>query len=655
MALLTTKARGDDEGDFASLQTLVRRHQDYWTNKDSERKETRLARQYYDGDQLSPEQLETLRKEGRPPVVYNEIQPNIDGVVGTVERLRQDPKAFPRTPKHEQGAEVATAVLNYALDACNWKAMTPRVAKSGALDAVAGVELAFVEGDQGDREISLKPIDAETFFYDPRSIENDFSDALYLGVSKWLDVDAAKAMFPDKAQEIEDISTQGGYQEEWNLNDRQNLWVMTNERKIRIVEQWYKRGGKWKYAFYTGSMILRQGDSEFIDEKGKPISRYIVFSANVDFEGDRYGFVRNLKPIQDEINSRRSLGLKALMTTRVYIERGTVDDVEEIRREVNRLDGVIQYPSGAKIDERDNAAKASGNLEMLQEAKMQMDRRGLSPPVSAEGGAPKDLSGRAIQLLQQAALARIGPFLLSYRDWKIRVYRTMWNQIRRFWQAERWIRVTDDDGLADFLPVNAISFDEMGMPVIQNQLGSLDVDIIIDEGPDSVTLMQDTFDTLVQLSGNGAPIPPDIILEMSNLPGSVKKKITDRLQQAQQQPNPEVQAQQAKLQLEQQKLQMDMQAKQADAQIEAQASETKMRLEQDRAAAEMQTSRFRAEFEMQIAREKAEQEMQIERDRASAQLEIERTKAEASIAMGAMKASAQAEAARNRQPASAEG
>jgi len=654
MALLTTKAVKDDEGDFASLQTLVRRHQDYWTNKDPERKETRLARQYYDGEQLDHDQLETLKKEGRPPVVYNEIQPNIDGVVGTIERLRQDPKAYPRTPKHEQGAEVATSVLNYALDACNWKSITPRVAKSGALDAVAGVEMAFVEGDVGDREITLKPIDAETFFYDPRSVEVDFSDALYLGVSKWIDVDIAKAMFPDKAQQIEDISTQGGYQEEWNLNDRQNLWVVTNERKIRIVEQWYKRRGKWKYAFYTGNMVLREGDSEFFDEKGKTTSRYIVFSANVDWEGDRYGFVRNLKPIQDEINSRRSLGLKALMATRVYVEKGSVEDIEEVRREINRLDGVVVTPPGAKVDERDNAAKAAGNLEMLQEAKQQMDRRSLSPPVSAESGAPKDLSGRAIQLLQQAALARLGPYILAYRDWKFRVYRAMWNNIQRYWQAERWIRVTDEDGMAQFMPINAIAFNEFGEPIIQNQLGALDVDIVIDEGPDSVTLMQDTFDTLVQLASNGAPVPPDIILEMSNLPGSMKKKILDRLQQAQQQPNPEVQAQQAKLQMEQQKMQMDMQSKQADAQLQAQTAAAQVQLEREKAEQEVRIAQFKAGNDAQIAREKAALEMELERQRAANQIEIERIKADAAIQTGAMKAEAQAEAMRNRPVASAE-
>src|SRR5690606_6714609 len=196
-----------------------------------------------------------------------------------------------------------------------------------------------------------------------------------------------------------------------------------------------------------------------------------------------------------------------------------------------------------------------------------MDRRGLSPPVAVDGGAPKDLSGRAIQLLQQAALGKIGPFLIAFRDWKMRVYRAVWNNIQRYWTSERWIRVTDVDGLADFLPVNRIDVSS-GVPRLVNPLGSLDVDIIIDEGPDTITLMQDVFDTLVALADRGVPVPPEVVLEMSNLPGSMKQKILGILQEASQKPNPEMLMQQARMEMEKAKADMDMQARAATIQLE---------------------------------------------------------------------------------------
>lgn len=624
MAQPTTTDERD--GDFASISTLIRRHQDYWTNKANERAETETARRYYDGDQLTPEQLQVLKERGQPAVVYNEIQPQIDGIVGTVERLRQDPRAYPRTPGHEDGAEVATNVLRYAMDRVQWQFLTPRVARAACIDAVAGVEMSFVEGDNGDPDIALKTIDAETFFYDPRSVEQDFSDARYMGVSKWVDIDVAKSMFPDHAEALEAIATQGFGQEEWNLNQRQNLWVITNERKIRLVEHWYIRGGEWKYAFYTGNLLLDEGVSPFYDERGRTISRYIVFSAHVDWEGDRYGFVRNLKPIQDEINSRRSLGLHALNTKRVYIAAGSVEDEQKIAEEINKPTGIIVLPPNAEVKEASNVEQAAGNLEMLQEAKQQMDRRGMSPPVAVDGGAPKDLSGRAIQLLQQAALGKIGPFLIAFRDWKMRVYRAVWNNIQRYWTSERWIRVTDADGLADFLPVNRIDVSS-GVPQLVNPLGSLDVDIIIDEGPDTITLMQDVFDTLVALADRGVPVPPEVVLEMSNLPGSMKQKILGILQEASQKPNPEMLMQQARMEMEKAKADMDMQAKAATIQ-----------LEREKSAIEVERSRLKAAADIELAREKAAADMQIEREKAANQMEIERLKAEASMALQAARA-----------------
>ncbi len=102
------------------------------------------------------------------------------------------------------------------------------------------------------------------------------------------------------------------------------------------------------------------------------------------------------------------MGLHALNTKRVYITAGSVDDEQKVAEEINKPTGIIVLPPNAEVKEASNVEQAAGNLEMLQEAKQQMDRRGLSPPVAVDGGAPKDLSGRAIQLLQQARSARSG-------------------------------------------------------------------------------------------------------------------------------------------------------------------------------------------------------------------------------------------------------
>jgi hypothetical protein len=63
----------------------------------------------------------------------------------------------------------------------------------------------------------------------------------------------------------------------------------------------------------------------------------------------------------------------------------------------------------------------------------------------------------------------------------------MFAAIQKYWTGERWIRVTDDDGLAQFIQINGQQQDPMtGQQQIVNALGSVDVDIILDEGPDTI-------------------------------------------------------------------------------------------------------------------------------------------------------------------------
>jgi hypothetical protein len=112
--------------------------------------------------------------------------------------------------------------------------------------------------------------------------------------------------------------------------------------------------------------------------------------------------------------------------------------------------------------------------------------------------------------LQQAGIAELGPYLSAYKNWKLRVYRDIWNIIQRYWTAERWIRVTDDQNVAQFFQINKQATIEYGRPAIVNAIGSLDVDIIIDEGPDAVNMQGDSMMVLQSLGPQfAAAVPGD--------------------------------------------------------------------------------------------------------------------------------------------------
>lgn len=528
---------------YLSLGKLKKQYSEYLYTKRTEINEQIEARRYRHGAQLTSDQRKVLKDRKQPPVIYNRIGRKIDGVIGLVEKMRQDPKAYPRTPKHEEAADLATSTLRYVLDEQEWKAKSPIVAGDGATDGVAGLEIIIEQGDQGDPEVGFDVVEPENFFYDPRSFRLDFSDARYMGVGKWMNTDLAKEMFPDKADDI-DASLSSGSELTSN-SDRDLKWFQSEQNRIRIVDHWYKHKGEWCFAIYTGSTILMEGKSYLSDEKGKTFCKYVMFSANVDHDGDRYGFVRQLRDAQDEINARRSKGLHELNTRRIIGEIGAFDDVNVARREAARPDGIVLRNKGfeATFDDTAKMNSLDGQIKFLEEAKNEIENFGPNPALIGQGIENK--SGRAIALLQQAGMAELGPYILAYRGWKIRVYRALWCAVQKNWTAERWIRVTDDDQVAQFIQLNGLQRDpQTGMPVMVNQLGSLDVDIILDEGADSMNLMADAYDILSVLAGKGANVPPQVLIELSPLNGAIKKKVLGMMSQQ----NPAVQqAEQIKL------------------------------------------------------------------------------------------------------------
>src|SRR3954471_1305580 len=426
-------ASRQEKKEYWTLEKCRKSYTSYLDNKQEEISEQKNSRRYYHGVHWTAEQIKALNKRKQPVVTFNRIARKLNGVVGLIDRLKQDPKAYPRTPKHEEGAELATAVIRYVLDSNNWNAKSPEVALDAAVEGFAGISIELEEasdkvgrevrasagisedqdvpgrdtddprGDkQSDYEVSFEPVEADSFFYDPRSYRGDFSDARYMGEGKWMDLEQAQDLFPDKATELEGAME---HSSEMSSNpDRDNKWFDQEGGKnlVRVVDCWYLHKGRWCWTIFTGGMILDSGESYLFDEKGKTICRYIMFSCNVDQDGDRYGFVRNMRSAQDEYNARRSRALFTANSRRLIMTQGSVADIERVRQEWSRPDGVIVTNARTPeegIKSYDQSFDFAGQLKLMENAIAELDNYG---PNQALVGDMSNQSGRAIQLLQQA-------------------------------------------------------------------------------------------------------------------------------------------------------------------------------------------------------------------------------------------------------------
>jgi hypothetical protein len=526
----------DFSGDMDGAWPVSRLRQcyiDYLTAKQLEYEEQREHRHYYNAAQWTADEIKTLRARRQPIVTYNRVGRKIDQIVGLVQRMRQDPKAFPRNPKNADGAEIATLCIQSVLDGADWEFIDPFCAGQAATEGIAGVELKLVEGDHDDPDVTMDFVFGDDFFYDPRSMKADFSDARYMGIAKWLDVEAAVELFPDKETELRTLMVETGFDLTTHA-DREYKWIYVNEKRLRLVEIWYRYRGRWHWAFFCSMLMLDQGISPFMDERNKPMNRFHMFSAYVDHDGDRYGFPRNLKGPQDEMNQRRSKALFITNSTRLISQKGAVDDVERARREYARPDGFVEYNPGFEPPKPDDKQpELAAHQALYQDARNEIDSFANITPDLVTREVPGDHSGVAINMLQKAGIAELGPYLRNYKAWKKGLYKKVWNILRRTWTAERWLRVTDNQGMTQFIQVNGFEVGPDGLPTFINAIGNLDVEIKIDEGPDESSIMQDAYDVL-----KGYPpgvVPPQVLIELSPMSSKIKQRITQMLQQP---PNP---------------------------------------------------------------------------------------------------------------------
>ncbi|MET3995036.1 hypothetical protein ABID65_006702 [Bradyrhizobium sp. S3.9.2] len=513
---------GDAETDKLTLRR--REFEDYHSSKSREIDEQRNAWRYYHIDQWTGDQLKILKKRGQPPLTFDRTGRKIDSLGGTIRRLRTDPKCFPNTPNGEEGAEVATQVIRTICDASDIEDLEVECCKDALVHGFGVDELMLVEGDKGDPDLRFQYVEPKTFFYDPRSLRSHFGDGRFHGVYKWVDLDELEIFGPEVIDKVRDsLNNDGGY---WTAfdTDRETLWVDSRKR-VRLIDHWYKRGAIWRWCLHTGTAEIMSGDSPFFNPRAMSISKFNAFANMIDIDGDHYGFIRRLRGPQDAMNQHKSKAIHLMNTRQIKVREGTVDDIEVTRREASRADGTLVY-RGVKED----LEILSPDQEFLQQttyykdAKDEIDSFGPNQQLIQQFG--QNVSGRAASALQQAGLAELGPFLKNFRMWKLSRYEAAWCAAQRYWTAERMLRVTTDQQVAQFMQINGVAVDpKTGLPTLVNMLGNIDVEIRVDEGPDTETVMGDVFDLLMALAQNKVPVPPQAIIEASALPLSEKKKL----------------------------------------------------------------------------------------------------------------------------------
>lgn len=641
-----------EDGDITHA-TLIR-----WVNEADDatvdsRGLSEKCRDYYDSEQWTAAERDKLKAQKQAATVINRIKPKMDGLMGMESANRTTAKAYPRTPKHEKGAQAATESVRYVLQDNFYEQVRSGAWENLLLEGTAGIEV-IVKPQKKKKDgfkIVIRQIMWDRLIYDPHSRSKSFGDnPRYKGQVVWMDYDEALEMYPEGEAVLETM------QEGSSTYGDKPRWMDNTRRRVKIVELYYREsdGEIWYCCFTLGGYLKKPQKSPYENEEGETEDPYEFASLFVDREGRRYGSARQYLDVQDEINKRRSKALHLNSVRQTFGTAGSVADINKARAELAKPDGHIEFAFGELNKDfgvLPTGDMAAGQFNLLSEAKQEIDAVGYN--AAASGKDMHQMSGVALRARSQASQTELAPMFAVLKHLDIRVYRKVWNRIKQYWKAEMWIRVTDDEENLKWVGLNKpITRGEQileqakaqmaGMPPeqaqqqlaaiqqqiaadptmkqvvdTQNDIANLDVDIVMDDAPDTVTQEVEDFQAMAEMVKSGFPLPPEAVIMSSPLGN--KDKILKMMKERPQMP-PEAQKQMEQvgkqLQASQEQAKKlseeNQQLKMSQAQAQAKIS-SENQLEQQRIAADTAAREREARIEARLRANEAANEAMFQR------------------------------------------
>lgn len=597
------------------------------------RLEMAIDHDFYDNLQWDPDDASVLRDRGQMPLVYNEVAPMVDWIIGTERRTRVDWRVMPRTEDDVELADVKTKVLKYVSDVNRVQFHRSR-AFADAVKAGVGWVDDGVRDDPTQDILYSKYEDWRNVLWDSASYEHDLSDARYLFRWRWVDEDVAMMMFPGRedviAQGVEDsqhTSMSDWDEDTWYTADEllsgakngtlraagsASMMVDAKRRRVRLIECQYRKpaqakivaDGPMRGAFVSMQdqallQALAQAGGSIIDKvvmrvhvavfteaamlsMGPSIYRHNRFGLTPIWcyrrGRDRlpYGVIRRVRDIQRDLNKRASKALWMLNTNQIIADEGATDDWDLLRDEADRPDGLIVKKSGKDIQIRRDTDAATGQIQM-----MTLDAQSIqkSAGVSQEnmGRQTNAVSGEAIKARQlQGSVVTTEPFDNLRLTVQVSGEKQL-SLVEQFYTEEKVVRLTGAKGAIEWVKVNTPELQMDGTVRFLNDITATMGDFVVSEADYAGTMRQVMFDALNQMATR---LPPEVALRLmviamdfSDLPN--KDEVAEQIRKLtgerdpNKEPTPE-EAQQMQQQMQAQAEALQMQRQQAVQALEEQ-------------------------------------------------------------------------------------
>lgn len=546
-----------DGHDARELQSrLVSNYRQELDRQSENRFQMAVDEDYLDNIQWDEDDAAILRDRGQAPLVYNVIATSVRWVLGTERRTRMDFKVLPRRKAEAKPAERKTALLKYLSDVNRTPFSRSRAFKDGVVVGLGWMEAGIQDESDGEEPIYDRYESWRNILWDSSATEADLSDARYMFRTKWIDVDVAKALFPDRHAQIDMAVVEGEQFGSFDGTDgdeamdfgefsRDDFGIARNiithkRRRVRLIECWYKKPerrqrltqGPWKGQTFDQNEPRHQEFAESLAEKLTFTMRCAIMTgADLLFDGETpyrhnrfpfipvwgyrrgrdglpYGMVRGLRDIQDDINKRAAKAQYILATNKVIMDEGAVPDMDEFRDEVSRADAILVKRKGYELQLNVDRELAPAHLDLMS--------RGISM-IQQVGGVTDELlarqtnatSGIAIQRRQEQGSLATSEFFDNLRFAEQLRGEVELSLIEQFMTEPKQFRITNMRGNADFVELNT------GLP--EDDITRSKADFVVSEQDYRATIREAQTEQLIDMVTKLAPAAPQLAMVVLDL------------------------------------------------------------------------------------------------------------------------------------------
>lgn len=484
--------------DLATMQEEVRRHfrmNGKWIQQ------AHKSYAFEAGNQWSKPDIAKMKKRNRPTFVANLVRPHINMICGYAISSPYEPDFLPRGQGDADVCRVLKSITNWVKDTTGYSKAKEESFRDKVITGRGfrwwDYDFDF-ETDKGHiRCIRISPF---SVYWDPESMENDFSDAQYVGRLLWLEKDDLIERYPDKEAEIIDRHSTYTDAENQGESIERRIWFSQETKRLRVMEHWYRStkkvtvhkigdqtfqleelGEVERIAAEQGLLKTRKVtkkeiriavflDGVLLEDIPSPYTHgefplvvdlgYSTKAKDAQEEVDwiePVGITYDLVDVQQELNKMRSMGMEYLnkgLNAKFIGTKGTLtpEDKKTLRENGTNNDPILEI-TGNPGSLREISPPTIPVAVAEMESRNRTDFReisGFNEQTLGGGQVSGSASGRALQIKQQQAIMQIAYLLKNTFYSECQDLKILWGKperpglIPQFLSEEEVLRISVD-------------------------------------------------------------------------------------------------------------------------------------------------------------------------------------------------------------------